>query len=75
MKNDKKYTKINVKQKNKAPQKVKVKFEINAKQIKLELIEALRILPKADFRKVIRATRQLRLADTIANRAIGGVDE
>lgn len=75
MENDKKFTKINVKQKNKAPQKVKVRFEIGAREIKLQLVEALRNLPKADFRKVIRATRQLRLADTIANRAIGGVDE
>ena len=75
MKNDKKSTKINVKQKNKAPQKVKVKFEISAKQIKLELIEALQNLPKADFRKVIKVAKQLRIADGIAIRAIWGVDE
>lgn len=72
MKNEKK---ISVKQKNRAPQNVEVKFEIGARQIKLELIEALRDLPRADFRKVVRATRQLRLADAIAIRAIGGVDE
>jgi len=67
--------KIKVKQAQKAPQKVDVKFEINARQIKLELIEALRNLPKADFRKVIKVAKQLRLADGIAIRAIGGVDE
>ena len=67
--------KIKVKQAQKTPQKVEVKFEISTKQIKLELIEALRNLPKADFRKVIKVAKQLRLADGIAIRAIGGVDE
>lgn len=47
----------------------------SARETKLQLIEALRDLPKTDFRKVVKATRQLRLADAIASRAIGGVDE
>lgn len=66
--------KIDVKNVIEPPKKFEVKV-IKKIYSKFDLIEELRVLSKTDFKQVIKAAKQIRRADEITEKAIGGIDE
>lgn len=66
--------KIKVNDLNNSPQKIKIK-NLPRALTKFELIEELLRLDKEDFKQVVRAAKRLRLANQIAQNAIGGLND